>query len=75
MPTEEGAGLGEKKVNRRRLSGGDELLKGFLHVHESCMKFGATPRRYMAFLHAYKSVYSKKKNGIETRQHHLQVFN
>ena len=58
---------------KRRFSGGDELLKGFLHVHESCMKYGATPRRYIAFLYAYKNVYSKKKCGIETRQRHLQV--
>ena len=73
IPSEEGASLGGKKASRRKLSGGDELLKGFLHVHESCMNFGATPRRYIAFLHAYQNIYSKKKSGIQTRQHHLQV--
>ena len=55
------------------MSGGDELLKGFLHVHEACTEFGATPRRYMAFLYAYQSVYKNKKETIETRQNHLQV--
>lgn len=71
----EGSSISKKPVVRRKLSGGDELLKGFLHVHESCvnMKGVATPRRYMAFLHSYHSVYSNKKSGIETRQHHLQV--
>ncbi len=75
IPQEEGASIGggDKKERRRKLSGGEELLKGFLLVHEACAAHGATPRRYMAFLHAYMHVYGKKKSGIETRQQHLQV--
>ena len=75
-PKIEGASLSSKKPKRRKLSGGDDLLKSFLHVHESCLGFGttATPRRYIAFLNTYDEVYSKKKSKIETRQHHLQVI-
>ncbi len=73
MPKAEGASIGEKKERRRKLSGGEELLKAFLHVHESCTAYGATPRRYMSFLHAYKHVYGQRKEGIQNRQDHLQV--
>ena len=72
-PKTEGGAIGEQKTHRRKLSGGDELLKAFLHVHESCTEFGATPRRYMAFVYAYQSVYNHKKDKIGTRQNHLQV--
>jgi dynein heavy chain 2 len=70
----EGASLGEKK-RQRKLSGGDELLKGFLHIHESCdtITSVATPRRYMAFIHAFNEVYNAKKKGIQDRQLHLNV--
>ena len=74
IPKAEGASIGEKKERRRKLSGGEDLLKAFLRVHEACAEHGATPRRYMAFLHAYMDVYGRKKSGIETRQHHLQVY-
>lgn len=73
VPQEEGASIGEKKERRRKLSGGEDLLKAFLRVHEACSDHGATPRRYMAFLHAYMHVYGKKKSGIERRQQHLQA--
>lgn len=74
-PKIEGASIGEKKRHQRKLSGGEELLKCFLHVHESCVQanMGATPRRYIAFLNTYQTVYSNKKAGVEKRQHHLQV--
>ena len=72
-PKIEGAALQGNKERKRKLSGGDELLKGFLHVHESMSQATATPRRYMSFVHAYQAVYSHKKRGIETRQQHLQV--
>ncbi|XP_053400577.1 cytoplasmic dynein 2 heavy chain 1-like [Mercenaria mercenaria] len=74
-PKIEGASIGETKQHKRKLSGGEELLKGFLHVHESAAQanMGATPRRYIAFLNTYQQVYSNKKRGIETRQHHLQA--
>ena len=73
-PKVEGAALSEKKTHKRKVSGGEDLLKGFLHVHESCQTYGATPRRYMAFLHTYKAIYSAKKGGVEERQRHLQVY-
>ena len=72
-PKVEGASLTQKKEHRRKLSGGQELLKAFLHVHDSCGKFENTPRRYIAFLHTYQQVYSKKKEKIEQKQLHLQV--
>ncbi|XP_074649972.1 cytoplasmic dynein 2 heavy chain 1-like [Tubulanus polymorphus] len=71
-PKVEGARL-QKQKEKRRLSGGEELLKSFLHVHETSTQFDATPRRYMAFLHTYLNVYNKKKEGVEKRQHHLQA--
>lgn len=74
-PKIEGASIGQQKQHKRKLSGGEELLKSFLHVHESCVQsnLGATPRRYIAFLNAYQQIYNLKKAGIEKRQHHLQV--
>jgi len=57
----------------RPLSGGDELLKAFLHIHESCLSSGATPRRYMTLLKTYQAVYSEKKQKILKKQSHLQV--
>jgi len=66
----------DKASLSRRLSGGDELLKGFLLVHESCAKSNATnatPRRYMAFLRTYEELYKKKKEAVEIRKKHLQV--
>ena len=74
-PKIEGASIGEKKTHKRKLSGGEDLLKGFLQVHESLAQasIGATPRRYIAFLNTYQQVYRNKKSGIEKRQYHLQV--
>ena len=59
----------------RPLSGGDELLKAFLHIHQSCLSSGATPRRYMTLLKTYQSVYGEKKQKILKKQSHLQVDN
>ncbi|XP_064610087.1 cytoplasmic dynein 2 heavy chain 1-like isoform X3 [Liolophura sinensis] len=72
-PKIEGDSIGEKKQRKRHLSGGDELLKNFLQVHESCDSLVATPRRYMTFLTTYLCVYNKKKAGVELRQQHLQA--
>jgi len=65
----------KQKGRSRHLSGGEELLRGFLMVHESCADIGnmATPRRFMAFLHCYRQLYKLKKEGIENKQQHLQV--
>ncbi|XP_013392185.1 cytoplasmic dynein 2 heavy chain 1, partial [Lingula anatina] len=73
-PKMEGSSMSEPKERKRKLSGGDELLKSFLHIHESCEVFGtATPRRYVSFLHTYMQVYNNKKNVIAERQHHVQA--
>lgn len=66
----EGASLGTEKA-RRPLSGGKDLQKAFLTVHESIA--GSTPRRYMSFLRTYETVYKDKKGGIESKQMHLEV--
>ncbi|XP_077984893.1 cytoplasmic dynein 2 heavy chain 1-like [Glandiceps talaboti] len=73
-PKIEGASLASKdKQQRRKLEGGEEILKNFLQIHESCGKAMATPRRYMTFLHTYLSVYGHKKRDVEKRQSHLQA--
>lgn len=75
VPKVEGSSIGGQKKRERKLSGGPELLKCFLSVHNYCVSanLGATPRRYIAFLNTYRSVYSHKKHEIELRQQHLQV--
>ena len=74
-PKVEGAALSEKKEKKRKLSGGDDLLKSFLQIHESVSVIHATPRRYISFLHTYMQVYNRKKGEVQTRQDHLQVGN
>uniref|UniRef100_H2M4S9 Cytoplasmic dynein 2 heavy chain 1 n=1 Tax=Oryzias latipes TaxID=8090 RepID=H2M4S9_ORYLA len=58
-------------INVREKHG--DLCRLFLMVHESCKEHGATPSQYMAFLHVYTSLYSRKKNQLTTRQQHLQA--
>ena len=65
--------LRQGEVGRRPLTGGDELVKMFLQIHQSCLSSGATPRRYIAFLRTYKSVYSKRKEIVVKKQNHLQA--
>jgi len=74
--SEDGKSSDKKQKGRRRhLSGGEDLLRGFLMVHECCAEIGnmATPRRFMAFLHCYRQLYKLKKERIENKQQHLQV--
>lgn len=59
--------------SERPVTGGEELVKSFLHIHESCLSNGATPRRYITFLTTYQAVYSVKKEGVLKRQGHLQA--
>ena len=75
QPQESDKSSDKKQRPRRHLSGGEELLRGFLMVQESCAEIGnmATPRRFMAFLHCYQQLYKLKKEGIENKQKHLQV--
>lgn len=73
-PKIEGGSIGEPQQGRRKLSGGDELLKSFLLVHESVGENIATPLRYLIFLRTYHKVYNTKKQSVEAKQQHLQVF-
>ncbi|XP_070553238.1 cytoplasmic dynein 2 heavy chain 1-like isoform X2 [Ptychodera flava] len=73
-PKIEGSSLASTdKQHKRKLSGGDEILKNFLQIHQSCGTAMATPRRYMTFLHTYMTVYGHKKRNVEKRQSHLQA--
>ena len=72
-PTEAGASIGEPQGRQRKLSGGEELLKSFLLVHESVGPISATPLRYLTFVRTYQKVYSTKKDSIEGKRRHLQV--
>ncbi len=51
----------------------DGISKNFLQIHESCLNRGATPRKYMTYLKTYKFIFAGKKQGIVTKQQHLQV--
>ena len=52
----------------------EDLSQFFYYVHNSCNKIGgAVPRRYIAFLKTYKSVYEARKEKIKKRQKHLQA--
>jgi dynein heavy chain 2 len=66
--------LSKTKEAKRPLTGGDELVKAFFYIHESCIQTGnATPRNYITFLKTYKSVYESRKDKIQKRQGHLQA--
>ena len=70
---DEGLHSGEGTKGKDGKSGGEELVKNFLQIHESCSDKDAAPRRYMTFLKTYKQVYNEKKEGVVKRQQHLQV--
>ncbi|KAM4566457.1 cytoplasmic dynein 2 heavy chain 1 isoform 3-T3 [Odontesthes bonariensis] len=73
---EGGGGESESEKSSNRTSSGSEkgdLCRLFLMVHESCREHGATPSQYMAFLHVYTALYSRKQNQLTTRQQHLQA--
>ncbi|KAG2456324.1 DYHC2 protein, partial [Polypterus senegalus] len=58
---------------KRNHSGHSDFTKSFLVIHESCKEYGATPSRYMTFLHLYITLYSSKKTELIKRQSHLQA--
>ena len=65
---------GGDSSRQRPLTGGDDLVKLFLHIHESSAQTGgATPRKYITFLNTYKSVYDSRKERTLKRQSHLQA--
>ncbi|KAK7096855.1 hypothetical protein V1264_003902 [Littorina saxatilis] len=72
-PKEAGASIGDAQRRERKLSGGEELLKSFLLVHESVGALSATPLRYLTFLRTYQKVYGNKKDSIEGKRRHLQA--
>ena len=63
------------KIKGRLLSGGDNLCKHFKEIHEGFPSKIATPRGYLNFLHTYIHLFNQKKENIENKQKHLQVFN
>ncbi|XP_068440329.1 cytoplasmic dynein 2 heavy chain 1 isoform X1 [Clinocottus analis] len=65
----------EKDTKGKSSAGSDQgdLCRLFLMVHESCRDHGATPSQYMAFLHVYTALFSRKQSQLTTRQQHLQA--
>ncbi|CAM1329611.1 Uncharacterised protein at_DN1743, partial [Pycnogonum litorale] len=56
------------------ITGGDDLIRAFVDIHESCpVDHMKTPRRYLTFVRSYIYIYNKKKDGIENRRSHLQA--
>lgn len=60
-------------ANQRKLSGGEQLLNGFLFIHKSCQSLDATPRKFLSFVNMYSNLYEAKKSTIELRRGHLQA--
>ena len=63
----------EPKSKKSSGSHENSISKNFLQIHESCSSRGATPRKYMAYLKTYKFIFVGKKQGVVTKQQHLQV--
>nr|XP_032832089.1 cytoplasmic dynein 2 heavy chain 1 [Petromyzon marinus]XP_032832097.1 cytoplasmic dynein 2 heavy chain 1 [Petromyzon marinus]XP_032832104.1 cytoplasmic dynein 2 heavy chain 1 [Petromyzon marinus] len=74
LSEEEEVGSEEKTKERLgKLPGGAELIRAFLHVHESCAALGATPRRYLAFVQRYQHVLTHTSTALIHRKGHLQA--
>ncbi|XP_075054902.1 cytoplasmic dynein 2 heavy chain 1 [Mixophyes fleayi] len=63
----------QRSEYKKPSSGEAEFYNSFLTIHESCKAHGATPRRYMTFLHVYGSLFSSKKTELTKKQQHLQA--
>ncbi|XP_008581746.1 PREDICTED: cytoplasmic dynein 2 heavy chain 1-like, partial [Galeopterus variegatus] len=63
----------KRKEENKKNSVDPDFLKSFLLIHESCKVHGATPSRYMTFLHVYSAISSSKKKELLKRQSHLQA--
>ncbi|XP_051482944.1 cytoplasmic dynein 2 heavy chain 1 isoform X1 [Apus apus] len=61
------------KELKKTHSGDSDFLKSFLAIHESCKMYGATPGRYMTFLHLYSTINNSKRRELIKRQNHLQA--
>ncbi|KAM9321467.1 cytoplasmic dynein 2 heavy chain 1 [Gastrophryne carolinensis] len=57
----------------KQTSGETDFYNSFLMIHESCKPYGATPRRYMTFLHVYETLFDIKKTELTKKQKHLQA--
>uniref|UniRef100_A0A8C2QHF6 Cytoplasmic dynein 2 heavy chain 1 n=1 Tax=Cricetulus griseus TaxID=10029 RepID=A0A8C2QHF6_CRIGR len=62
-----------RKEEKKKNPVDPDFLKSFLLIHESCKAYGATPSRYMTFLHVYSAISSSKKKELLKRQSHLQA--
>ncbi|NXA12552.1 DYHC2 protein, partial [Sapayoa aenigma] len=69
---QEKTGKTHKEVKKKH-SGDSDFLKSFLTIHESCKIYGATPSRYMTFLHVYSTINDSKRRELIKRQNHLQA--
>ncbi|KAF4787703.1 hypothetical protein TURU_168391 [Turdus rufiventris] len=69
---QEKTGKTHKEVKKKH-SGESDFLKSFLAIHESCKIYGATPSRYMTFLHVYSTINNSKRRELIKRQNHLQA--
>uniref|UniRef100_A0A8C3GF25 Cytoplasmic dynein 2 heavy chain 1 n=1 Tax=Cairina moschata TaxID=8855 RepID=A0A8C3GF25_CAIMO len=69
---QEKAGKAHKELKKKH-SGDSDFFKSFLAIHESCKMYGATPSRYMTFLHIYSSINNSKRRELIKRQNHLQA--
>ncbi|NXI65822.1 DYHC2 protein, partial [Anseranas semipalmata] len=69
---QEKTGKAHKELKKKH-SGDSDFLKSFLAIHESCKMYGATPSRYMTFLHIYSSINNSKRSELIKRQKHLQA--
>uniref|UniRef100_A0A8B9E7P0 Cytoplasmic dynein 2 heavy chain 1 n=1 Tax=Anser cygnoides TaxID=8845 RepID=A0A8B9E7P0_ANSCY len=69
---QEKTGKAHKELKKKH-SGDSDFFKSFLAIHESCKMYGATPSRYMTFLHIYSSINNSKRRELIKRQNHLQA--
>ncbi|XP_040400085.1 cytoplasmic dynein 2 heavy chain 1 isoform X2 [Cygnus olor] len=69
---QEKTGKAHKELKKKH-SGDSDFFKSFLAIHKSCKMYGATPSRYMTFLHIYSSINNSKRRELIKRQNHLQA--
>jgi hypothetical protein len=62
-----------KDNKKRPVTGGDTLMKAFVHMHEKCPPALACPLKFITLLKNYVIMYKKKKGTISSRFQRLQV--
>ncbi|NXV90779.1 DYHC2 protein, partial [Calonectris borealis] len=70
---QEKTGKAHKELKKKHSGSDSEFLQSFLAIHESCKTYGATPSRYMTFLHIYNTINNSKRRQLIKRQNHLQA--